>query len=513
MPGRSSISSSAVRVTALGALCDYPTARSFLAFSNDPSLGRKLDIGPVSNPQFAGEHCGLNDHRLPRPDGSTMRRVGEFLAEFSRRYTPDSFVFAILLTLLIYVLALFLTSHGPFQLIQDWYQGFWNLLTFSMQMVLILVTGYALASSPIIERCMTYLASKPSSGAQSVALVALVAGLLGWVSWGLSLIAGALLARKVAIAGRLRGIKIHFPLVAAAGYTGQLIWHGGLSGSAPLLVNTSGHFLEDRMGILPLSETIFRPFNLIVSLSILVLVPLVLMSMHPKEEQVAEVKLPESVPPVVPSIESTTLAVRLENSRVLVWFIGIAGLVFLVNFFRQHGIVGLDLNIVNFTLLIVGLLLHATPANYAGAVVEGARAASGVILQFPFYAGIMGMMISSGLVTVIAGWFVAISTPLTYPVWTMLSAGLINLAVPSGGGQWAVQGPIVVEATRTLGVDMGRSVMAVAFGDELTNMIQPFWALPLLGITKLRAGEVLGYTAVPMVVVFIVMVLGITMLP
>ena len=159
-----------------------------------------------------------------------MRRVGEFLAEFSRRYTPDSFVFAILLTLLIYVLALFLTPHGPFQLIQDWYQGFWNLLTFSMQMVLILVTGYALASSPIIERCMTYLASKPTSGAQSVALVALVAGLLGWVSWGLSLIAGALLARKAAISGRLRGIKIHFPLVAAAGYTGQLIWHGGLSG-------------------------------------------------------------------------------------------------------------------------------------------------------------------------------------------------------------------------------------------------------------------------------------------
>ena len=193
--------------------------------------------------------------------------------------------------------------------------------------------------------------------------------------------------------------------------------------------------------------------------------------------------------------------------------IGIAGLTFLADFFWLNGLVSLDLNVVNFTLLMLGLLLHGTPTCYAKAVVGGVRAASGVILQFPFYAGIMGMMTYSGLAVVIAHWFVAISTPLSYPFWTLCSSGVINLMVPSGGGQWAVQGPIVVEATRVLGVDMGRSIMAVAYGDELTNMIQPFWALPLLGITRLRAGDVLGYTAVVMLLVFFVMVLGVSFLP
>ncbi|MEE8349834.1 MAG: TIGR00366 family protein [Acidobacteriota bacterium] len=441
-----------------------------------------------------------------------MRRIGEFLSEFSRKYTPDSFVFALLLTLLVYGLSILLTDHGPFQLLRDWYGGFWNLLGFSMQMVLILVTGYALASAPVVERLMTRLAALPSSGPQGVALVGLVAGLLGWFNWGLSLIAGALLARKVAVSARRRGIKIHYPLVAAAGYLGQLIWHGGLSGSAPLLVNTSGHFLEASIGIIPLSQTIFRPFNLIVSLGILIIGPLVLMSMHPVGEEIEEMDPDESVP-IVPANEGSELKNRLGNSRLLVSLVSLAGLAFLVDFFWHHGLASLDLNLVNFTLLILGLLLHGTPASYAKAVSGGARASSGVILQFPFYAGIMGMMISSGLAGVIAQGFVAISTPLTYPLWTLCSAGVINLMVPSGGGQWAMQGPIVVEATRALGVDVGRSIMAVAFGDQLTNMIQPFWALPLLGITRLRPGDVLGYTAVAMMAVFLVMVLGISLLP
>ena len=442
-----------------------------------------------------------------------MRRIGEFLSECSRKYTPDSFVFALLLTLLVYGLGLILTDHGPFQLIRDWYGGFWNLLAFAMQMVLILVTGYALASAPVIERLMTRLADKPGSGAQGVALVGLVAGLLGCLNWGLSLIAGALLARKVAISARARGIRVHYPLLAAAGYLGQLVWHGGLSGSAPLLVNTRGHFMEQSIGIVPLSETIFRPFSLVVTLGILVIAPLVLMSMHPGQEEVEEMDPEEPVQAAVPPVQGSDLKNRLGNSRVLVGIIGLAGGAFLVDFFWQQGLGALDLNLVNFTLLMLGLLLHGTPASYAKAVGGGARAAGSVILQFPFYAGIMGMMSYSGLAVVIAQGFVAISTPLTYPFWTLCSAGMINLMVPSGGGQWAVQGPIVVEATRVLGVDVGRSIMAVAFGDQLTNMIQPFWALPLLGITRLRAGDVLGYTAVVMMVVFVVMVLGISFLP
>ena len=231
------------------------------------------------------------------------------------------------------------------------------------------------------------------------------------------------------------------------------------------------------------------------------------------KEEVEEMDPEESVEAEVPPIQGSDLKNRLGNSRVLVGIIGLSGLAFLADFFWHQGLGSLDLNLVNFTLLMLGLLLHGTPAGYAKAVGGGAQAASSVILQFPFYAGIMGMMSYSGLAAVIAQGFVAISTTLSYPFWSLCSAGMINLMVPSGGGQWAVQGPIVVEATRVLGVDVGRSIMAVAFGDQLTNMIQPFWALPLLGITRLRAGDVLGYTAVVMMVVFVVMVLGISFLP
>lgn len=446
-----------------------------------------------------------------------MRRIGEALTEFTRRYMPDPFIFAILLTLLVYVLGLIFTPRGPTGLVQDWYKGFWNLLTFAMQMVLILVTGYALASSRPVHRLLVWLAQRPRSGAAAVGLVAVVAAVLGWINWGLGLIAGALLAKEVAAAGRARGIKVHFPLLAAAGYAGVVIWHGGLSGSAPLLVNTKGHFLEAAIGIVPLTQTIFRPFNLLLAVAIVIVVPLILMRMHPQPERVIEIE-----PAIAGASDAATAAVapgpmtfatRLENSRGLTWLMVLGGLLVLVPYFWQRGLLGLDLNIVNFTFLIVGMLLHGSPINYVRAVVDGAKASSGIILQFPFYAGIMGIMIHSGLVKVIAGWFVAISTPWTYPFWTLVSASLINLAVPSGGGQWAVQGPVMIEAAKALNVDVGRTIMAVAYGDELTNMIQPFWALPLLGITGLRAGEVMGYTATFMLFVFVLMALALTLVP
>lgn len=446
-----------------------------------------------------------------------MERLGAFFTELGRRYMPDPFIFAILLTFVVYVLGLIFTSHSPFQLLLDWYGGFWGLLTFSMQMTLVLVTGYAMASAPVMRRALSWLAVRPRSGPGAVALVAVVAAVLGWVNWGLGLVAGALMAREVAAAGRRQGIKVHYPLAAAAGYTGLLIWHGGLSASAPLLVNTQGHFLQQQIGIVPLTETIFRPFSLVVAVVVAIVAPILLMRMHPGRERVSEIDAgvlaAEQVVAAAADPAEPTAANRLENSRVLAWIVGLAGIVYLVYALGQRGVFALDINLVNFAFLMIGLLLHGTPIAYARAVVSGARAASGVILQFPFYAGIQGMMVASGLVRVIAGWFVALSTPVTYPFWALVSAALVNLAVPSGGGQWAVQGPIMVEAARSLNVDVGRTIMGVAFGDELTNMIQPFWALPLLGITGLRAGEVLGYTAVVMVVAFVVMALSITFLP
>ncbi|GAB3687567.1 short-chain fatty acid transporter [Nocardiopsis oceani] len=451
-----------------------------------------------------------------------MRRFGNALAAFSTRWVPDAFVFAIILSALVFGMALFLTDRTPIGLVGDWYGGFWDLLEFGMQMTLVLVTGYALASSPPARRAIVWVAGLARGPLSAVAVTALGAALLGIVHWGLGLIAGALLAVEVARSCKERGIKVHFPLLAAGGYTGLMVWHSGLSGSAPLLVNTEGHFLEDQIGLIPLSETIFQPFNLVFLVAMLIGAPLLLMSMHPKgdeSEQIGDTS--DDGPlggggsggrPTRTELRVLSPAQRLMHSRILVYAVVAVGLVYLVPALVADGIVGMDINLLNFTFLMAGLGLHGTLASYSSAAAEGAKNASAVVIQFPFYAGIMGIMDSSGLLEIITQWFISFSTPFSYPFWALISACLVNLAVPSGGGQWAVQGPVVIGATESLGIEPGVGVMAVAMGDQLTNGIQPFWALPLLALTKLRAGQILGYSAVVMLFGILVASLCITFL-
>ncbi|WP_017614835.1 short-chain fatty acid transporter [Nocardiopsis salina] len=453
-----------------------------------------------------------------------MRRFGNALAAFSTRWVPDAFVFAIVLTGLVVGLALLLTDRTSMELVGDWYGGFWGLLEFGMQMTLVLVTGYALASSPPARRAIVAVAGLARGPLSAVVVTALGAALLGIVHWGLGLIAGALLAVEVARSCKERGIRVHFPLLAAGGYTGLMVWHSGLSGSAPLLVNTPGHFLEDEIGLIPLSETVLQPFNLVFLVAMLVGAPLLLMSMHPKGEDSEEIGGTgddEDGPgtggagagrPTRTQLRALSPAQRLMHSRVLVYAVVALGLVHLVPALVVDGIVGMDINLLNFTFLIAGLALHGTLAQYSAAAAEGAKNAAAVIVQFPFYAGIMGIMESSGLLGVITQWFIDVSSPASYPFWALISASLVNLVVPSGGGQWAVQGPVVIGATESLGIDPGVGVTAVAMGDQLTNGIQPFWALPLLALTKLRAGKVLGYSAVVMLFGILVASLSITFL-
>ncbi|GAB3738963.1 short-chain fatty acid transporter [Nocardiopsis nanhaiensis] len=451
-----------------------------------------------------------------------MRRFGNALAAFSTRWVPDAFVFAIILSALVFGLALFVTDRTPIGLVGDWYGGFWDLLEFGMQMTLVLVTGYALASSPPARRAIVWVAGLARGPLSAVAVTALGAALLGIVHWGLGLIAGALLAVEVARSCKERGVKVHFPLLAAGGYTGLMLWHSGLSGSAPLLVNTEGHFLEDQIGLIPLSETIFQPFNLVFLVAMLIGAPLLLMSMHPKGDESEQIGDSDDDGPLGgdgaggrptrTELRALSPAQRLMHSRILVYAVVAVGLVYLVPALVADGVVGMDINLLNFTFLMAGLGLHGTLAGYSSAAAEGAKNASAVIVQFPFYAGIMGIMDSSGLLEVITGWFVSIATPFSYPFLALVSAALVNLAVPSGGGQWAVQGPVVIGATESLGLEPGVGVMAVAMGDQLTNGIQPFWALPLLALTKLRAGKVLGYSAVVMLFAMVVASLCITFL-
>jgi short-chain fatty acids transporter len=390
-----------------------------------------------------------------------------------------------------------------------------------MQMCLILVTGYALATTKVVGRAIEILADIPKTGAGAATLVAFVAIIAAYINWGLGIIVGALMARQVALRGYQKKVAMHYPLLGAAGYAGLAVWHGGFSASAPLLVATEGHFLADKIGVIPVSQTLFSPLNIVVAVFLIIGLPFLFRFLTPVDESEMV-----TIDKVLPNIDDylsgkkedseqqrrDTVASKLENSMAISIIVGAMGLIIVIWYFVTKGF-KLNLNIVNFTFLFVGILLHRTPINYVRAITEGTRGCAGIILQFPFYSGIMGMMNFSGLIVVIAGWFVAISNQFTYPLFTFISAGLVNIFVPSGGGQWAVQGPVIVEAAKTIGVSYSKSIMALAYGDQWTNLFQPFWALALLGLTGLKARQIMGYCMAVMLIGIVFFILALVFLP
>ncbi len=458
-----------------------------------------------------------------------IARVGLILSRGFRQVMPDPFVLAVLLTAFTCVLVLILTPTSPGRMVQLWAgdQGVWGLLKFGMQMCLILVTGHAIAASPPAGRVIARVAAVPRTGAGAAGLVALVACATGIFNWGLGLIAGAICARRVGEAMAAKGVRVHYPLLAAAGYLGLVIWHGGLSGSAPLKVTTQRDLVEilganPPIGPIGLERTMLSPMNLFVTLGLLVLLPLVVRLLHPSEAAsealVSAGARPATVPtgaegdavleakPFLPRLlEDTPLVTALIVVLIGAWAVG-------YYFPREgrSGILSLTPDTVNLTMLLVGLVLHRTPASYLRAVEDGVKGCAGIILQFPLYAGVMGLMAGSGLTALLAT-RLASGPASALPLLTFLAASVINLFVPSGGGQWAVQGPVAVEAAVSAGIDPAKIVMAVAYGDQLTNMLQPFWALPLLAITGVKARDIVGYTAIVMLVAGVWMAAGLVL--
>jgi short-chain fatty acids transporter len=438
-----------------------------------------------------------------------LERLGTTLSRLSQRWVPDPFVLAILLTLLSFAGALHYTGYDATRTLLSWVhgtgsgKGFWNLLGFGMQMCLILVTGHALASSPPVRRLLDALAARARTPASAIVIVSVTAMLLALVNWGLGLIAGALLARAVGERARERKIAVHYPLLAAAGYAGLLVWHGGLSGSAPLKVTQAkdmaeilGPALAAQIGELSLAQTVFALPNLLANGCLLVLVPLLLVRMTPRTAAGIHA-CPETDAPGESSAALTAAspAARLDRSKSLALLLALLGAATFTLWVRQQGLAHLDPNLINFAFLFLGLALHGSAQAYANAIGDAARGCAGIILQFPFYAGIMGILTGSGLLKAIAAGFAGAGAAML-PLVSFYAAGLVNLFVPSGGGQWAVQGPVLMQAAVDSGVAPARLVMALVYGDQWTNMLQPFWALPLLAITGVRARDIIGYTAV-----------------
>ena len=443
-----------------------------------------------------------------------IKSLSNFFVKLVHKYLPNPFLFAILLTFLVFVMGMTIGDASFMGMVTHWYGGFWNLLTFSMQMALILVTGHALANSPLFQKVLAKIAQKAETPTRAVIITSIVALVASWINWGFGLIIGALLAKEMA--KKVKGL--HYPLIIATGYISFIVWHAGLSGSAPLSVNTAGHFMEDAIGLVPTSSTLFAPYNLIILGVLAVALPLITKAMMPGEgEEIIEIDPEileaeeEAAATTTADKEDMTPAEKIENSRIIAIVLGVLGLIYVVKYFATNGF-ALNLNIVNFTFLFLGIILHGTPIRYVNAVIEAVKGAGGIILQFPFYAGIMGMMTGSGLAVIMSNWFVSISNQTTLPFFSFLSAGIVNVFVPSGGGQWAVQAPIFVPAAKSLGVATDKIVMSVAWGDALTNLVQPFWALPALGIAGLDARDIMGYCVTAMVIAFVIIGLGLVVL-
>jgi short-chain fatty acids transporter len=428
---------------------------------------------------------------------SLPARIAVRLNNWTSRWIPSAFSIAILLTLFTFGAATIATKSSFLDCIQFWGDGFWELLAFSMQMTLIMVTGYIMVVSPVMNRFLRFVSRIPKSSTGAVVLTALGSMLLAWVNWGLSIIGSAVLVKYM-----VRQHKdVDYRLLVAVAYFGMgCTWHAGLSASAPVLVATPKHFMEKEIGIIPLSQTIFHPFNLLSTLIVIVAMVLIAYVLHPRNVQQRKLIDPEKLesigvfaPPEQASKSGFHFADFLDYRYLLNLVLGALGVAWLCINFSTRGWQGITINTVNFAFLTIGILLHPSPASVLKAAAESGSTIYNIVLQFPFYSGMYGIIKGSGLSDVIGNAFVKIATPKTFPLIVYWYSGIVNYFVPSGGSKWAVEAPYIINAAKTLGVGFDQVVVAYAWGDMMTDLLQPFWAIPLLTAAGIEFKEILGY--------------------
>ena len=442
----------------------------------------------------------------------------KFCVRLVQRWLPEPFIFAILLTFVAAIVAMPLCHQTPLEVVEHWGDGIWNLLAFAMQMALVLVCGSTLAAAPIVKRGIDAMARLPQSAPSAIALVTVVSALACWINWGFGLIVGVVFAKAIA---RQRS-DVDYRLLIASAYSGFGVWHAGISGSIPLTMATPGDSLAlatngALVDPVPLGQTVINWHNLATVLFVIIGITVANTLMHPKQGilTIDPALLNDNNGDDKASASASTdktPAQRLEHSRLLSWLVALMLVVYLVIHLGMGG-AGLDLGGVIMIFLALGLVLHSTPVDYVRAFGKATTGAAGIILQFPFYAGIMGIVTGVGLSGISLGGVMAdacirISNPVTYPLLTFLCAAVLNLFVPSGGGHWAVQAPVMFTAGANLGVDPGLTGMAIAWGDAWTNLIQPFWALPALAIARLDAKDIMGYCLIDLLVTGVIICAG-----
>ena len=452
-----------------------------------------------------------------------LSRFGEKFTDLYKRFMPDSFVFAFLLTLLTAIASILFLGATPIEIITSWYKGFWGLLEFGMQLILILVTGYSIALAPQIDQRINKLSSFVKTPSQVYLIVTVLGVLLSTISWGLIVVV-AVLARQLAL--KVKGIN--YPFLIACVYFANNVWVTGLSSSIPLVLNTESNFII-KAGILeqviPTSFTLGSSLNFSILALYFVFAPILVLLLIPKKKEGYELNDLIKDKTSIPSksiIEEASLSIskeksfsdRLNQSTVLQFLIYLMGLIFIIYYFTTNGF-DINLNIVIFIFIILGLILHQNPKQYAIAMKRASSNVSGIIFQFPFYAGIMGIMIHTGLGSNFAKWIANYASIEFFPYVSFLIGGVINFAIPSGGGEFAVIGPSLLEAAKEIAVGLpldqvteliSKTSLAIAYGESLTNLLQPFYlliVLPVMGAgTNIEARDVMGYLVIPFMFFF-----------
>jgi short-chain fatty acids transporter len=431
-----------------------------------------------------------------------LRKLTRLCVRYAEAYIPNPYLYAVILTFITVAAALIWTPSDPVQVIDSWYDGIWGILAFALQMALILATGVTLADAPFVKRLLTRLASLPTRQSGAAITVFLVSAIGSWLNWGFGLVVGALVARE--IGKRLRAVDFGF-LVAAA-YMGFMVWASGLSSSIALATATHGsalNIVEKVTGkVAGFDATIFTRYNLVPVVLLLILIPVALYLMGPEDQEMKkvdpEVLISQDAVPE-PGKGRRTFATVLEDSWIITVLLVLMGV-----FYEGHALVThrfkLDINGFIFIALMLGLIFHWRPIRYVRSFESGAKTVGPILLQFPLYGGIMGIMTGTGLAAVIAQSFVAFSSHQTLPFWSFISSNIISLFVPSGGGHWAVQGPFMIPAAVKLHVDPALTAMATAMGEQTANMIQPFWALPILAIARLGIKDIMGYCVIALII-------------
>lgn len=441
-----------------------------------------------------------------------LLKIGSRASFFAERFVPDAWIYAILLTFVSFFAASIFTPSTPWEVAVAWQNGFWNpdILKLIAQFSLILLLGTALAQTPGVRKILTFLAKQPRSPRQSIWLIGSVSILLSLISWALCIVGGALFAKEVCRQASKRKIKLHYPLAIASGYVGMLTWGCGLTSSAALISSTPGHFMEKTIGILPISATLLSLPNVTILVILFFFSPLILAGMHPSDREAIPFAPPREKKNGA-SDTRKTFADWIETSPAILKLAALLPLSFLINYYFIEK-KGLTIDSMNLIFLVAIMLLYKNPRDMLTQIHEASNAVWSIIFQFPFYAGLMGLIKTTGLGLLIANFFVEFATPWTWPTLGISFQGLLNLFIPSGGSQWLVSGEILVRTSEALGFSHAHAVLIEIMGDQLTNMIQPMWALPALALSGLHAKNIMGYTAVVMGFAFAIMSAGLTFL-